>query len=257
MNYWGTVALVLMLLSSAMPVQAEPTRITVTVRSKDAKFIGTGMGGALVTIRSVDNGELLAKGVTVGTTGNTERIMRPPVARGAVLSDELSARYTAEIDIGEPTLLEIRALGPLAQRQAAASVAITQWAVPGKHLTTGDGVLLELPGLALDILSPPAHTVIDAESLPATVEIRAHVVMMCGCPITPGGLWDAGKYEVKALLKKDGKPFAELPLDYAGDPSMFRGSLDVKTPGAYQLTVYAFNPATGNTGVDSTTIVVQ
>lgn len=257
MNYWLTVALSIMLFSWAMPVQAEVTRITVSVRSKDAKFLGTSMGGALVTIRSADTGELLAKGVTAGTTGNTERIMRKPVARGAVLSDEKSAKYTAEINIAEPTLLEIRAFGPLAQRQAATSVAITQWVVPGKHLTSGDGMLLELPGLALALLSPPAHSVIDAETLPVKVEIRANLVMMCGCPLTPGGLWDAGKYEVKALVKRDGKPFAEIPLDYAGEPSIFRGFLEVRAPGAYQITAYGFNPATGNTGVDNTTIVVQ
>lgn len=257
MKLRGTVAFAILAFLSVVPVQAEPTGITVRVKSKDAKFVGSSMGGALVTIRNADTGELLAKGVTAGTTGNTDRIMRRPTERGAVLADDMSARFTTELDLAEPTLLEIKAYGPLVRRQSAASVAVTQWAVPGKHLVAGDGVLLELPGLALAILSPPAHTTIAAGALPAKVEIRANLVMMCGCPVEPGGLWDAGKFEVRTVVQRNGTPFGEVPLAYAGETSLFRGSLDLKSPGVYQIMVYAFDPANGNTGLDRTTVVVQ
>lgn len=95
---------------------AVPTDITVRVKSKDAKFVGSSMGGTLVTIKNVDTGELLAKGVTAGTTGNTDTIMKNPIKRGVPISDEKSAKYTATIDISEPTLVEVRAYGPLGQR---------------------------------------------------------------------------------------------------------------------------------------------
>lgn len=234
-----------------------PTQVTVMVRARDAKFIGSSMAGALITIRNADTGELLAKGVTSGTTGDTTKIMQKPLQRGAPLSDEKSARFTATIDIEEPTRLEIRGFGPLAQRQSAGTVSVTQWIVPGKPITGGDGVLLEMPGFAVDILAPPAHLQLSSEKFPRILEFRANVIMMCGCPVTPGGVWDANRLEVKALVKKDGKPAGGFPLSYAGASSQFAGSLGVKEEGVYDVTVYAYDPSNGNTGVDTTTVVVQ
>ena len=75
MKRLGMAALACLAVLQALPAQAELTGITVRVRSKDAKFVGSSMGGALVTIRNADTGELLTKGVTVGTTGDTERLM--------------------------------------------------------------------------------------------------------------------------------------------------------------------------------------
>lgn len=51
-------------------IQAQPTKITVRAKAKDAKFIGTSVGGALILIRNADTGELLASGRTEGSTGN-------------------------------------------------------------------------------------------------------------------------------------------------------------------------------------------
>ena len=236
---------------------AVPTRITVRVKTRDGKFLGTSMGGALVTLRNTDTGELLAKGVTTGTTGDTERIMEEPHRRGVPLSDETSARFTATIDIDEPTLVEVKAFGPLAQRQSAATVAATRWVVPGKDIVRGDGVLLELPGFVVSVASPPAHVKFPLKALPVTVDIRANVILMCGCPVSPGGVWDADAYEVKALVKRNGAPAGELTLPYAGKPSQFAAPLAIREAGMYEITVYAFDPVTGNTGVDRTTVVVE
>jgi hypothetical protein len=82
-------------------------------------------------------------------------------------------------------------------------------------------------------------------------------MMMCGCPITPGGVWDANKYEVKALLKKDGAQIGDLALHYAGTTSQFAGAWTVQETGSYEAVVYAYDPANGNTGVDSVTFVVE
>ena len=137
--------------------QATPTDITVRIKTKDAKFLGSSMGGALITIKNVDTGELLAKGLTSGGTGNTKIIMKTPVSRGSAISDEKSAKFAATIDIDEPTLIQVTAFGPLCQRQAANTVSATQWVVPGKHITEGDAWMMEMPGLVVDILSPPTH----------------------------------------------------------------------------------------------------
>lgn len=45
---------------------AVDTRIDVRVLSKGAKFIGTGVAGAEITIRDAETDELLARGKTVG-----------------------------------------------------------------------------------------------------------------------------------------------------------------------------------------------
>jgi hypothetical protein len=80
--------------------------------------------------------------------------------------------------------------------------------------------------------------------------------MMCGCPITPGGLWDADQFEVAAFVRHDGQKRVELPLEYAGQPSQFQATLEVDRTGLYEVIVYAYDPANGNTGVDKTTFIV-
>ena len=234
---------------------AIPTTITVRVKSKDAKFVGTSMGGALITIEDVDTGKLLAKGTTTGTTGNTSTIMKTPITRGMPISDEKSSKYTATIDIDEPTLVKVTAYGPLAQRQSANKVSATQWVIPGKHITGGDAWMMELPGFVVDILTPPTHSIYN--DLPETITVTANVTMMCGCPITPGGLWDANKYKIKALMKKNGKHAGELSLKYGGKASQFTTPITIEETGVYELIVYAYDPANGNTGLDKVTFIVK
>jgi len=159
---------------AAAPAAAEETPVTVRVISRDAKFIGDSTGGARVTIRDADTGELLAEGVTHGGTGDTERIMRAPRERGGSLATPGSAAYEAVLDLDRPTRVEITAYGPLAQLQSAVSASTTRWIVPGKGLTEGDGVLLELAGFALDVLAPPAHAVVAGQE----VEVRINLVML-------------------------------------------------------------------------------
>jgi hypothetical protein len=61
---------------------------------------------------------------------------------------------------------------------------------------------------------------------------------------------------VKALVKHDGKTVATIPLAYANRPNAFEGRLEVTGKGVYEVTVYAFDPATGNSGVDRATFMV-
>ena len=240
--------------SMAAVAQAAPTEIVVRAISKDAKFIGTSMGGVLITIRDVDSGELLAKGVTKGDTGDTKRIMVMDKKRSDSLATDGAAKFVATLDITEPRLIEVSAYGPLAQRQSSNKVSATQWIVPGKHINAGDGFLLQMPGLVVDVMDPPTH--IKLSGGPQAMKLRANVTMMCGCTLEPGGHWDPSKYEVKALLKRNGEAAGELALEYAGAISQFVATWDVKQVGTYQATVYAYDPANGNTGVDSATFIV-
>ncbi len=245
------LSVVLFVAASAWAV---PTQITVHVKSKDAKFIGTTMGGVLITIRNVQTGELLAKGYTAGGTGDTAKIMTTPIKRGVPISDDSAAKLTATIDIDEPTQVEVTAYGPLAGRQSANKVSATQWVIPGKNITEGDAWLMEMPGFAVNVETPNMHAMLTGA--PQTVTITANVMMMCGCPITSGGLWDANKIEVSALLSRNGKRIGAMPLQYAGTANQFSGTWKVPEPGIYEATVYAYDASTGNTGLDSVTFMV-
>ena len=77
------------------------------------------------------------------------------------------------------------------------------------------------------------------------------------CPIVPGGLWDADTLEVRALVTRNGERLAPVDLTFAGETSQFSGAVPIEGPGLYDVTVYAYNPANGNTGVDRTTFVVS
>jgi len=201
-----------LMLFTSVTAHSIPTTITVRVISKGAKFVGTSMGGAQITLQNKITKELLAAGVTKGSTGSTERIMKTATHRNDSLSDENSAKFTASIDINEPTWVEVTAYGPLAQIQSANTVSLSQWVIPGKHVDGGDAWLLELPGFVVDVLAPPTHSRLrdDVE----TVQIQANITMMCGCPIVPKGLWDADKYEIRAIVKKNSEWMEEVPLSW-------------------------------------------
>lgn len=236
-------------------VVAVPTEITVRVLSKDAKFIGSSMGGMQVLLRDADTGELLAQGATAGGTGDTEKMVKQPRERHTGVATESAARFTATLDLDRPRLVELSVYGPLAQRQSAVRASATQWLVPGKHISGGDGWVIELPGFVVDVRDPPAH--IKLEGLPRTVAVRANVTMMCGCPIEPGGLWDADRYEVHGLLRRNGEPAGEFKLAYAGETSQFAGEIQITEAGTYEATVYAYDPHNGNTGLDKVTFLVE
>jgi hypothetical protein len=233
---------------------AEPTEITVRVLAKDSKFIGTSMGGMRIVLRDAQTGEILTTGVTQGGTGDTALIMHENRGSRAVLSDDSAAKFTTTLDLDEPRLVEAEAYGPLAQPQAATRVLATQWVVPGRNVTGGDAWVLELPGLVVDVLAPPAHIRVSREA--GDVDVRANVVMMCGCPIEPGGMWDADKLEVKAIVRRNGDRISEIPLAYAGQTSQFAAKVPAKEPGLYEVIVYAHDPRNGNTGLDRTTFIV-
>jgi hypothetical protein len=230
--------------------RAEETQLTVRVLSQGAKYIGTSMGGVRITIRDVETGEILATGTTEGTTGDTRRIMKLEQPHHTPVATEEAAAFRTTLDLDRPRRVEVEAFGPLAQQQAAQRVSATRWVVPGGHVTAGDAWTLVMPGLVVDVLGPPAHVSLGRE---ATVELQANVTMMCGCPIEPGGLWDAKRFRVRAVVKRNGELATEVALDYAGRASQFSAALKNLRPGIYEAAVYAYDESSGNTGVDFTT----
>jgi len=201
--------------------EAAPTRVMVRAVARDAKVISSGVGGALIRIVDARSGELLAEGKQEGGTGNTDLIMGTRAHGASIYDTERTAGFLAELRLSEPTVVNITALGPLAYPQAIRSTTKQLLLVPGHHID-GDGVILELHGFIVEILSPEPLAPVGA-----AVEVSARVRMMCGCTIEPGGLWDANAKEIVARLKVDGEVVSEAHLGFAGEISMFEGTVPV------------------------------
>ncbi len=233
----GIVIVSLGLASSHL--SAEPTQIAVRVISADAKFVGDSMGGAAVTLRDVRTGRLLVQGKTKGGTGDTKKIMEAN-GRSPLRSTPDAAAFLTAIDIDRPTLVEAIITGPNAKPQSAVTVRSQRWFLPGKDLTIGDGWTIELPGLAI---TPQIARKDEGLWVDAKVEL------MCGCPISPGGLWDAAEYEVEATVWKGSRLLGSAPLAFIEAPGRFAGTIATPAKGRYRVVLFARNRKTGNSGV--------
>lgn len=233
----------------AVQAAPEPTRVDVHVVARDAKLVGSAVGGAQVTIRDAESGEVLAEGVHEGGTGDTGLIMGARERNANVFTTPGAAAYTAELALDAPRRVTVEATGPLDFPQARTSASTTLLVMPGEDVT-GDGVVLELWGYIVEILGPPA-----ASSSENGLPVRARVRMLCSCPTQPGGLWDAPAVRAH-LTAPDGSVVAETALEYEGDDSTYGGSLALPGTGAYELEVRAVSAETGNTGRASSAVRV-
>lgn len=228
----------------AAPALAEPTPVTVRVIARDAKFIGQSMGSARVTLRDAKTGKLLAQGLTQGSTGETDRIMKAS-GRSPIRAGEGVAAFSATLDIAKPTLVALEAEGPLGHPGSVLKVSQQRWVLPGKPVTQGEGWTVELPGL---VITPQARVA------GRTASVSAKVELMCGCPITPGGTWDAADYQVQATLWQAGKPVSAADLAFMTSPGGYQGDIALPGKGRYTLGVFALNQRTGNSGYTETAV---
>lgn len=245
--------------SADMKSEGIPTNIEVRVIAKDGKFLGDDIGGALITIRDARTNELLATGNTSGGSG-LPALMTAARKRDEPYPTDGASVFAASLNLKEPRQIEVTAFGPLAAEGSANRASATQWVFPGKHLTAGDGFLLELRGLVVEILDPPSHF-LPKTNPPLTIHFRANVAMMCGCPIGPGLAWAPENYEVRAIITLPDETQNEVELLFdksapGNAPSQFAADYVATKSGIYQAVVYAFQQANGNTGVDRTTFIV-
>ena len=157
----------------AFSAEKIPTKVVVRVVSKDAKVVGSGVGGAFVRIKNLETGEILAQGKQEGGTGETDRIMVQPRRRGEVLFGTPDAAfYQAEILLDRPTQVEIFAEAPLTYPHALQKGSKTITLLPGKHIL-GEGLIIELNGLIVNVLSPsPKENLKRGEEVLVRAEIR-------------------------------------------------------------------------------------
>jgi hypothetical protein len=233
----------------AAQAASEPTRVDVHVVARDAKLVGSAVGGAQVTIRDAESGEVLAEGVHEGGTGDTGLIMGTRERNAHVFTTPGAAVYTAELALDAPRMVTVEATGPLDFPQARTTASTTLLVMPGEDVT-GDGVVLELWGYIVEILGTPAASASGSE-----LPVRARVRMLCSCPTQPGGLWDAPAVRAR-LTAPDGTVVAETALAYEGGNSTYGGSLAQPGTGEYELEVRAVSAETGNTGRTSSAVRV-
>ena len=250
------ILLVICFVGMGLAAFATPTKVVVRAKAKDAKFIGSSVGGAMVIIRNAVTGEILAKGITAGSTGNTKLIMRTAKERYQAISDDRTAKFEATIDIAEPTFVTIEVMAPFNKRQATVMAQTQVWLIPGKDIV-GDGVVVEIPGFIVDVLAPQTHAFTSLSKNNNQIKITDNVVMVCGCTISKGGLWDGDKMEAKAIIKRNGQPYQTVTLKLGKKVNTFEGALKTSEPGLYEVLVYVYDARTGNTGVDKVNVVAS
>ena len=124
--------------------------------------------------------------------------------------------------------------------------------VPGQDVL-GEGILLELHGFIVKTLAPATDGQVKIGS---PFEVKATVTMMCGCPIEPGGIWDANKIHVVARLVSEGKIETEVPMEYAGVVNTFKGNVPVSNPGQMELQVLAMDADNSNFGLTKQNLTI-
>jgi hypothetical protein len=152
-----------------------PTKVIVRVVARDAQVIGSGVGGALVRIKNLKTGEILAEGKQEGGAGSTDRIMIQPHRRGETIYGTFGAAFfETKILLEWPTQVEIYAEAPLAYPHAIQKGSKTLTLIPGKDIL-GEGVIIELNGLIVNVLQPTPQTVLKRGE---QIVIKAEVEML-------------------------------------------------------------------------------
>jgi hypothetical protein len=173
LSFFALVSLFIFHIQPSFSADKVSTKVIVRVVSKDAKVIGSGVGGAFVRIKSIESGEILAQGKQEGGTGDTERIMVQARRRGEILYGTPDAAfYQAEILLDKPTQVEVFVEAPLAYAHALQKGSKTITLIPGRHIQ-GEGVIIELNGLIVNILSPsPKESLKKGDKIMVRAEVR-------------------------------------------------------------------------------------
>lgn len=239
------------------------TRVLVRVQAKGGKFIGPDGGYALVTLREVVTGEILAQRIATGGSGALSAAFTPGATREVIVTPgtpsetvqwlsapagQSTAGLLATLDLHRPTLVEFSATTLSNGIPNGHQVKQQMWLTPGVHLDAEPGVVLVIPGLSVQILAPDVAT-----PVAGSVGVTAWVAMMCGCKVSdaPGSPWVPSEFRVHARLRAVGGDFvAEAPLAFQAT-STFGTQAPIALPpgaGSYELVVDAVQAAEGNVG---------
>jgi hypothetical protein len=254
----GLLVYVSVILAAAVPATADvslsvPTPIVVRVVASHAMALGDNVGGAAVTIRDVDTGAVLAAGRQTGPSGDAKSIMQTPhMLMEPVYSVRESASFTTELQLSKPTLVEVVGEGPLKFPQAIRRASKTVLLNPGKAVT-GDGIIVELNGLLVNIEAPTADRPL---GIGDEGTLRATVKMLCGCIVEPFGVWDSRKMDLYGELRLGEKVVQRIDL-YHQAKGLFTGAFQIprslKGEQSIALRLVAADADAANVGVDEVT----
>lgn len=216
------------------------TRVVVHAVTHDAKLIGTAVGGVRITIRDA-TGRVMAEGIHEGSTGDTKRIMQDVRARTDTLFAAAGgARYETTLMLDGPTMVEVTAEGPLNYVDQMARSSKRLLLLPGRDVG-GDGIVLELHGYVIDLLSPDTTLVATGN-----VAVKARVRMLCSCPTQPRGMWEVE--QLTARLMRGTEVVATAAMSYAGEQSTYSVELPVPGGGADAIEILASSPRSATFG---------
>jgi hypothetical protein len=238
------------------------TRVLVRVQAKGGKFIGPDGGYSLVTLRDAVSGELLAQRLATGGSGTLSTTYTPEATGNAIVTpggaesrtvqwlsaphDSGTAGLLATLNLHAPMLVEFSAQALTSGIPNGHTATQRMWLTPGVHLDHEPGVVLLVPGLSVQILTP---TVASPPTTP--LNVTAWVAMMCGCKIDPSLPWIPSEFHVHARVREIGGDFVdEVPLVFRSTSTFVNGR-PIELPrgtGNYELSVSAVQPAAGNVG---------
>ena len=209
----GSLLSAALIFTSGLAISAQAdVMVPIHVKAKGAKFIGTSMGGVEVIITHHRTGKVLAKGITQGKTGNTAKLMNS--TNDLDMITDGAAVFMANLDIASPTRVDISLRGPLGFTKSQTTVTVNDWILPQKDQAPR---IYEMAGLVLD----PTEVRLEG----TTLRLKARVVMLCGCPFSPGGLWDADKAHVWVEIRKNHKVILTQDMSF-DDGSQFEVELE-------------------------------
>jgi len=245
---------------------ALPTSILVRVQALGGKFLGPDIGYSLVSIRDAGTGEVLAQGVASGDSGvlttNTAPSAPPAGATTNTVitgtsfqwlsADSGTAGFQTTLDLDVPLLVDISAAALINGAPSSEHVTSARmWLTPGVDLTTEPGLVLVMPGLNVQFLTP--NPVQPASS---PLSITVWVTMMCGCKISTTTDWPPSEFTVVLnVLDLSGNSVAQQPLDLQQTSVYYNQQpIDLPANAGYQLIVTAVQASTSNCGSASTYI---
>jgi len=246
------------------------TTVLVRVQARGGKFLGPDIGYSLITVRNAVTGALLAQGVATGDSGNLGAsysagasfdtvVTFPPAPATPIVQflapDSTTASFVATFDLDAPALVEISAAAMTNGIPNEHAISTRLWLWPGASLTQEPGLVLTLPGLNVEFITPGPSDKPSGTSL----DVSVWVTMMCGCeisdlpPNSKSGPWEwpQQEFDVQAMLfDTNGACVANQQLTLAAT-SIFGGTIANLQPAEYQLVVTALQPVGANTGLAS------
>ncbi len=255
----------------------QTTRLLVRVQARGGKFLADDIGGSQVTVHDAHTGELLGGGLARGTSsGELTATYAPSASQNAVITPASTlgpqminwlvaapsgappaSSLTLDLPIVQPTLLAVTAYGPVGGLQSVQRVTTTTWMVPGSPITQGPGLVVEMPGLLVQVLQPPTHDFVNVASF------NVKVTMMCGCEIAlkPRWYWVPEDFAVSVEIFDVANPEVKLDgysLTFQQTPDgkgLFSGNRPLPARQSYyRAVVTAVQKSTGNVGTATVTL---